>query len=57
MGNLVKLLITEENGEFNRESTSIFGKLGMESQVIQKDGPCIHVLQEFSMRYFCIMIL
>lgn len=38
MGNLVKLLITEENGEFNRESTSIFGKLGMESQVIQKDG-------------------
>ena len=26
-------------------------------QVIQKDGPCIHVLQEFSMRYFCIMIL
>lgn len=38
MGNLVKLLIAEESEELNRESTSVFEKLGMNSKIIQKDG-------------------
>ena len=38
MENLVKLLITEESEEFNREAVSVFEELGMESKLIQKDG-------------------
>ena len=34
MGNLVKLLIAEESRELNRESTSVFEKLGMNSKII-----------------------
>ena len=38
MGNLVKLLFTEESEEFNREATSVFENLAIESKMIQKDG-------------------